>query len=94
MSQKGEVLCAIPFSQTAIIFSKSDVQHPVELVLNSPMATYYVEDISSAAHETGDIVFDFSFYLASDVTLSPDHYDCLQAYPVRQAADLFQVLWV
>ena len=94
MPQKGKVLCAIPFSQTTIIFSKSDVQHPVELVLNSPMTTYYVEDMSSTAHETGDVVFDFSFYLASDVTLSPDHYDSLQACPVRQATNLFQVLWV
>jgi hypothetical protein len=35
MSQNGKVLCAIAFSQTALIFSKGDIQHPIKVALFS-----------------------------------------------------------
>ena len=40
MTQNSEVLSAVAFSDTTVVFPKRDIQHPVQAIFNSPVCAY------------------------------------------------------
>lgn len=71
MSENSEVLRTIVLSHSAAVFIKSDVQRPMQLVLNAPMRAYRLQNPFGTAN-TGDMIAIFAALLFTNLTLCSD----------------------
>jgi hypothetical protein len=83
MPQDGEVLSCVAGSDAAIVFAKPDVEHPVELVFDSPVTPGGGKSgLRRELVARGDVVAMFERRLARDRSLRLDADDSLEHWPL------------
>jgi hypothetical protein len=56
MMKNREVSGSVVFANAAVILVKGDVEHPVQAVLNLPVAANRVQEMRGFGWEAGDVV--------------------------------------
>jgi hypothetical protein len=72
------------FAQPTLILPERDVKHPMQGVLDAPMAAYRACEELHLGSETIEVVVDLGAWLRiPDVPLADDHAEAAQANPLR-----------
>lgn len=87
MSENSEVLRSAVLSYPAAVFVKSDVERPMQLILDAPMRAYRPQE-AFGSRDTGDMIAVFTTVLFTRQTLRPDAGDGGQVLPVLKAAQV------
>src|SRR5438128_813916 len=83
MSHNGEILSGITRTDAAVVFTKCDIQCPVKLVLNAPMAARSAEGVLGGKIATrGNVLALFNRGLAIDGSLRLDEDEARQIPPL------------
>ena len=81
MSEHGEVLRCVIFSDTAFIFSKTDVQNPVQTIFDAPMTSDSMAEAFGVIFDTADVVSYFNTNIVADMALTLNHTDGIYVFP-------------
>ena len=82
--QDSEVLWAVSFSHPAIVFSESDIQHPMHLILDLPVGARGMEQLLGVAFQAGDEISLVHTLSLTDASFGLNHANRLQALPVGE----------
>lgn len=72
-SQDGKVLRRMVFADATGIFPESDIQRPMQLVLNAPTAAFCLQDALGWGSQTGDEIAGFDFDFVTYAAFGVDH---------------------
>jgi len=73
MTQKMTQFSGMVFAYAAGIFSESDIQHPMQLVLNAPMTPLGFQDALGWGSQTEDEIAGFDFNFVTCPAFGHDH---------------------
>ena len=62
----------------AEVFAEADIEHPVQLVFDTPVLADYAVQMRGSGPETGDVVADFALGFARDFVV-PFRFDTHQS---------------
>ena len=89
-----QVFRSISGPYPAFVFPEGEVQHPMEAILDSPMASSCLEQSSGIRLQTGYVVPGFHRHLVSSPSLRRHHPDASQPRPIPSGLDVGQLLRV
>ena len=81
MSEHGEVLRCIVFTDAAFIFSKRDVQDPMQTIIYTPMASDGMAEAFGIISDTADVVWCFNTDIVADMALTLNHANGIDVFP-------------
>src|SRR5258708_7636053 len=90
MTQKRHVLRTVSETDPGVIFAKSDMQHPMKAVFNSPMVTSSVQQARRMVGQTADVISRFVGSDALVATFTLDTNQGLQVSPTCIVTDVFK----
>ena len=76
MAQDGQVLVCVSLAYPTVVFSKSDIQYPVQAVFNAPMRPLAgCQDLTGVIGQAGDEIarFDTGFSLQAPLGTNHDN---------------------
>ena len=76
-----QVLCRMAFAHSALIFSKGDVEGPMNAVLDTPVATHCLAEFFRAANQAGDVIASLICCLAVYLSRTLNHSDAPEVCP-------------
>ena len=81
MPEYGEVLRRIFFSDAAFIFSKRNIQDPVQAIFDTPMASHSMCEAFGIIIETTNVVRCFNADVVADMAFALNHADGFEVFP-------------
>jgi hypothetical protein len=81
MMQNGKVVGTVTLADPHVVFAESHVQHPVDTVLDAPMAQDGGQDPFRVGLQAGNVVPDLVGDLVSDPAFAVDHDNRGQHFP-------------
>src|SRR6266508_6291122 len=82
VTEYGEVLRAMVLADTTLVFAKGSVQHPMHLVLDSPMGTHRMAELPDVSLQAADVVSGSDSRCLVPQLGRFDHTNAPQAAPV------------
>src|SRR5258706_7304249 len=94
MAQNGEVLSRMTLADAAGIFVEGNVQAPMQLILDPPVAAHGVLDGAGVAGQTADVIAGLDGNLIANAPFELDLRDRAQRLPLAPLAQVTHIAWV
>src|SRR5208337_1667021 len=87
LAQPGKVLRTIAGPMSLLVLAETDIQHPVQRILDPPMSAHRLEILLCRPVDTPDVIADLTAADAVDFAIAQNHADRGQVDPQPRVPD-------
>src|SRR5208337_4035143 len=91
LAQPGKVLRTIAGPMSLLVLAETDIQHPVQRILDPPMSAHRLEILLCRPVDTPDVIADLTAADAVDFAIAQNHADRGQVDPQPRVPDATRV---
>jgi len=81
MSEYSEVFRCIVFADARFIFSKWDIQNPMQTIFNAPVTANSMAEAFGIIFDTADVVWYFNTDIFADMAFTLNHANGIDVFP-------------
>ena len=74
VADNGEIGCTLPLTRSMMVFTKGDIQHPMQAILNTPMAANVIQMSLGILSQARDEETLLHFRFVAEATLRTDDH--------------------